>query len=79
VTVYQNDKRTGLNQFTAVIQRVATLPEGNLPLDGGDYSTAEAMSQKGSILVVPELQECDGVYQGPCLFSDEPECWEIEE
>jgi len=79
VTIHQNDKRTGLNQFTAVIQRVTVLPEGNLPLDGGDYSTAEAMSHKGSVLVVPELQECDGVYQGPCLFSDEPECWEIEE
>jgi len=76
VTVHQNDKRTGLNQFT---QQVTVLSEGNSPLDGDGHSTAEAMSQKGSVLVVPELQECDGVYQGPCLFSDEPECWEIEE
>jgi len=71
MTVHQNDKRTGMNRFAAFIQRVTALPQGTSPLDGDDCSIAEAMSQKESVLVVPELQECDGVYQGPCLFSEE--------
>ncbi|KAF9448655.1 hypothetical protein P691DRAFT_800435 [Macrolepiota fuliginosa MF-IS2] len=50
-------------------------------LNEGHYSTGMTglISQNEGVLAVPELLECDGIYQGPCLLSEESECSELEE
>jgi len=75
VIVPQDDKRTEFSQFPVVIPwggGVSVPQERNLLLDY-PVDNAEAISQKGSVLTIPELLQCNGVYQGPCLLSDESE------
>jgi hypothetical protein len=51
-------------------------------LDGCVDSTTNItgmINHNESVLAAPELRECDGVYQGPCLLSEESDCSDLEE